>query len=250
MADAKGIGSIIGDANKETLAGLAQFAEGCEKWEDMCTIMKKLVGAGDDLLSEEQRNLLSVAFKNRVGISRQAHRAAIQDIEDGQIKGDQAKYVAYKDYLAGEVVSQCDEIIGILKDTLVPRAEGASDEEADKRFVFYTKMTADYHRYAAEACTDKTQYANGAQEFYQKAWDRAENLQSTSPIRLGLALNFSVCTYEILENKEKACEMAKNAFDKAISELDALPEEQYKDSTLIMQLLRDNLSLWTAETEE
>lgn len=43
------------------------------------------------------------------------------------------------------------------------------------------------------------------------------------------------------------------AFDDAIAELDTLSEESYKDSTLIMQLLRDNLTLWTSdqgETEE
>ena len=40
--------------------------------------------------------------------------------------------------------------------------------------------------------------------------------------------------------------MAKQAFDDAIAELDSLSEESYRDSTLIMQLLRDNLTLWTS----
>lgn len=39
----------------------------------------------------------------------------------------------------------------------------------------------------------------------------------------------------------RACHLAKQAFDEAIAELDTLSEESYKDSTLIMQLLRDNL---------
>ena len=37
------------------------------------------------------------------------------------------------------------------------------------------------------------------------------------------------------------------AFDDAIAELDTLNEDSYKDSTLIMQLLRDNLTLWTSD---
>jgi hypothetical protein len=64
---------------------------------------------------------------------------------------------------------------------------------------------------------------------------------------LGLALNYSVFYYEILNDPEQACSLAKHAFDDAIAELDTLSEECYKDSTLIMQLLRDNLTLWTTD---
>jgi len=74
-----------------------------------------------------------------------------------------------------------------------------------------------------------------------------DKLDPTDPIRLGLALNYSVCFYEILKDKKKACDLAKQAFDMAISKLDQLSEESYKDSTLIMQLLRDNLTLWTSD---
>nr|GFD02201.1 14-3-3-like protein GF14 iota [Tanacetum cinerariifolium] len=75
-------------------------------------------------------------------------------------------------------------------------------------------------------------------------------LPSTHPIRLGLALNFSVFYYEIMNSPERACHLAKQAFDEAIAELDSLSEESYKDSTLIMQLLRDNLTLWTSDLPE
>jgi len=67
--------------------------------------------------------------------------------------------------------------------------------------------------------------------------------------RLGLALNFSVFYYEILNSPDRACRLAKAAFDDAIAELDTLSEDSYKDSTLIMQLLRDNLTLWTSDMQ-
>lgn len=82
---------------------------------------------------------------------------------------------------------------------------------------------------------------------YKTATDIAAGLPPTHPIRLGLALNFSVFYYEILNSSERACKLAKAAFDDAIAELDTLSEDSYKDSTLIMQLLRDNLTLWTQE---
>ena len=69
------------------------------------------------------------------------------------------------------------------------------------------------------------------------------------PIRLGLALNFSVFLYEVQSKSDDACSLAKQAFDDAIAELDSLDEDSYKDSTLIMQLLRDNLTLWTSDDQ-
>ena len=49
-----------------------------------------------------------------------------------------------------------------------------------------------------------------------------------------------------MNSPDRACHLAKQAFDDAIAELDSLSEESYRDSTLIMQLLRDNLTLWTS----
>ena len=85
---------------------------------------------------------------------------------------------------------------------------------------------------------------------YKTASDVAlADLAPTHPIRLGLALNFSVFYYEILNSPDRACQLAKSAFDDAIAELDSLSEESYRDSTLIMQLLRDNLTLWTSDMQ-
>ena len=107
----------------------------------------------------------------------------------------------------------------------------------------------DYHRYLAEfAVGDKRKTsADKSLEAYKAATEvAAQNLAPTHPIRLGLALNFSVFYYEILNSPDRACHLAKQAFDDAIAELDSLSEESYRDSTLIMQLLRDNLTLWTS----
>lgn len=97
---------------------------------------------------------------------------------------------------------------------------------------------------------DRKDAAENSLVAYKEASDVALSaLAPTHPIRLGLALNFSVFYYEILNAPDRACQLAKTAFDDAIAELDTLSEESYKDSTLIMQLLRDNLTLWTSDMQ-
>jgi len=112
-------------------------------------------------------------------------------------------------------------------------------------------MKGDYYRYLAEVAlgSSKDAATESSKNSYQEAFEISKaKMQPTHPIRLGLALNFSVFYYEILNSPDRACHLAKQAFDDAIAELDTLNEDSYKDSTLIMQLLRDNLTLWTSDT--
>ncbi|CAJ0930464.1 unnamed protein product, partial [Mesorhabditis belari] len=135
----------------------------------------------------------------------------------------------------------------LLDKHLIGKAENVESK------VFYLKMQGDYYRYLAEAAAgdERRGVVEKSEQSYQKALELArEQMQPTHPIRLGLALNFSVFFYEILNAPDKACVLAKQAFDEAIAELDSLNEDSYKDSTLIMQLLRDNLTLWTNDDDQ
>ena len=127
------------------------------------------------------------------------------------------------------------------------------NSKTDEEKVFYNKMKGDYCRYKAEYTSgnDRDEASEQSCSAYEKAEEEARSLPSTHPIRLGLSLNFSVFYYEIKSDSEKACEIAKKAFESGIAELDSLQDDTYKDSTLILQLLRDNLTLWTTdETKE
>lgn len=121
-----------------------------------------------------------------------------------------------------------------------------SRDESVETLVFYLKMCGDYYRYLAEFdLENKSAHADKSGEHYEEALCCANScLSPTHPTRLGLSLNMSVCYYEIKGETEKACELANKAFNAAISKLDSLNDTNYKDSTLIMQLLRDNLTIW------
>lgn len=228
---------------------LAKLAEQAERYEEMVENMK-VVASADQELTVEERNLLSVAYKNVIGARRASWRIVTSIEQKEESKGNEAQVKLIKEYrqkIEEELGKICEDILEVLDKHLIPSAKSGESK------VFYHKMKGDYHRYLAEfAVADKRKAsADKSLEAYKNATEvAATDLAPTHPIRLGLALNFSVFYYEILNSPDQACHLAKQAFDDAIAELDTLSEESYKDSTLIMQLLRDNLTLWTSSEAE
>lgn len=239
--------------NKDALIQKAKLAEQAERYDDMASAMKEVTKMGGDPLTTEERNLLSVAYKNIVGAKRSSWRVISSIEQKATDKEDLAK--TYRKKIEQELHDVCGEVLELLDNYLVAKAvdsapDGATQAESA---VFYLKMKGDYYRYLAEVAEgdDKDGVVEDANKAYKKAFEISEiELKSTNPIRLGLALNFSVFHYEIRSEPSEACQLAKKAFDDAIAELDSLPEDSYKDSTLIMQLLRDNLTLWTADQQD
>ncbi|KAI0677219.1 14-3-3 protein [Trametes maxima] len=235
--------------SREDSVYLAKLAEQAERYEEMVENMKR-VASSDQELTVEERNLLSVAYKNVIGARRASWRIVSSIEQKEESKGNEAQVKMIKGYrekIESELAKICEDILDVLDKHLIPSA--ASGESK----VFYHKMMGDYHRYLAEFATGdkRKESADKSLEAYKAASDVAvTELPPTHPIRLGLALNFSVFYYEILNSPDRACHLAKQAFDDAIAELDTLSEESYKDSTLIMQLLRDNLTLWTSDMQE
>merc|ERR1711966_185924 len=207
------------------------------------------VGIAGDELSMEERNLLSVAYKNAVGSRRAAWRIITSVKEKEKSKGNSQNEgfaLEYSGVVEGELDKICNQILTLLDGNLISKATSGESK------VFYQKMKADYYRYIAEfkSGAEKDKAAQNADDAYGEAQKVAEkDLAVTHPIRLGLALNYSVFKYEVMNKPEEACNMARTAFEDAIAELDNVAEDSYKDSTLIMQLLRDNLTLWTSDAE-
>ncbi|KAL1923013.1 uncharacterized protein VTP21DRAFT_9389 [Calcarisporiella thermophila] len=236
-------------SERENQVFLAKLAEQSERYEEMVESMKAVAASGQEL-SVEERNLLSVAYKNVIGARRASWRIISSIEQKEENKGNQehvAMIKTYRQKVEKELNEICEDILKVLENHLIPAASNGESK------VFYYKMKGDYYRYLAEFLTSDTRKdaATNAHDAYKQATDAAQTeLAPTHPIRLGLALNFSVFYYEILNSPDRACHLAKQAFDDAIAELDTLNEESYKDSTLIMQLLRDNLTLWTSDLQE
>jgi hypothetical protein len=48
---------------------------------------------------------------------------------------------------------------------------------------------------------------------------------------------------------DRACHLAKHAFDEAVAAMHATPEATFRDSLMILHLLRDDIILWSAEMQ-
>jgi len=252
--------AIISEIDSDAkLEALSQAAEAAERYEDMVMIMNVLVTRkleAKQSLTADMRNLLSVAYKNVVGAKRSSWRMLTD--ENLQVDVKQEILSSYQKQVETELDKTCHEVLKMLKQ-LAAQNKAKLEEESDEQEtqalsecqVFYSKMIGDYYRYLTEAFKDNEEYKSSCEKFYGEAMSLAtEKLEPTHPTRLGLALNFSVCYYEILSQKDEACKLAKLAFDEAIEKLDSLNDASYKDSTLIMQLLRDNLTIWNQSDED
>ncbi|CAO2577844.1 14-3-3 protein beta/alpha [Lemmus lemmus] len=205
--------------DKSELVQKAKLAEQAERYDDMAAAMKAVTEQG-----------------------RRSSWRVISSIEQKTERNEKKQQMGkeYREKIEAELQDICNDVLELLDKYLIPNATQPESK------VFYLKMKGDYFRYLSEVASgdNKQTTVSNSQQAYQEAFEISKKeMQPTHPIRLGLALNFSVFYYEILNSPEKACSLAKTA----IAELDTLNEESYKDSTLIMQLLRDNLTVSNLE---
>ena len=127
---------------------LAKLAEQAERYEEMVSFMEKVSSAADSHdLSVEERNLLSVAYKNVIGARRASWRIISSIEQKEESRGNDSHVSAIRNYrskIESELSSICDGILRLLDSRLIPSASAGDSK------VFYLKMKGDYHRYLAE----------------------------------------------------------------------------------------------------
>lgn len=238
----------IPDTHEECLF-MAKLTEQAERFDEMVLCMRKIVKLNSEL-TQDERNLLAVAYKNVISSRRTAWRviSAIEQTEiergAGQPTENLPTIVMLRKQFEQELGAACEDLLSLLDTFLIPGAQGGEPK------VFYLKMKGDYHRYYAETAKGDQQ-KQLALEAYEKAMQVANaSLAPTHPTRLGLVLNLSVFHYEIMKNRDTGYALARTAYDEAASELDSLEDEPYREAALIVQLLRDNINLWNDDNAQ
>ena len=141
--------SIPENLTRDQYVFLAKLAEQAERYEEMVQFMQKLVLTSTPAseLTVEERNLLSVAYKNVIGSLRAAWRivSSIEQKEEGRKNEEHVALVKeYRSKVESELSDICASILNLLESNLVPSASASESK------VFYLKMKGDYHRYMAE----------------------------------------------------------------------------------------------------
>ena len=230
---------------------LAMLAEQCSRYEDMMAFLEEMVKSKSEDLSSDERNLLSLAYKNTISLDRQAIRTLLA-YESKEAKKAESPYLEYireyKQKVQKELEDLCNKICETIDTNLLPKAN------TDEAKVFYHKMKGDYYRYIAENVDGDTKkkYSDLGLSAYNAALDVANSIDYKNPIKLGLALNLSVFYYEVVGDKEQACKLAQETLDKSKEALNGVDEEEdeVKDAMSIVNLLQENLSMWNSEADE
>ena len=233
-------------SEREVTLFMAQILDQTERHQEMVDAMKTVINL-DPNLNADERNLLSVAYKNIVGTRRNALRMIAAITNHEETRGNTARVEqlqAYKKTILEELEKYSSEVIALVDQKLLPVA---STPEAR---VFYEKLKADYYRYICESKpeSEKEEPARKARECYEKALEISKNeIPPSLPTSLGLILNYSVFLYEIIGQKTDAIELAQKTYKDCSQIVDDNSDNSYSEATMILQLLRDNVSLWTQE---
>lgn len=222
---------------------MARVAEQAERFDDMVDFLKPILKNKGGDFSVEERNLLSVGFKNLIGGKRTAIRTITAIEQNAKYQKYSSALQHYKKKIEGELQKDCQNIINMIKNDAM---KALADPEGK---AFFLKMVGDYYRYMAESAQAEllNTAREGALEHYKQADAAGKDLPACNPIKLGLALNFSVFYYEVMQDNKQACQLAETALQDAMNKIDDVDEETFRDAKSIIELLKENLTLWKEE---
>ena len=237
---------------------LAHLAESVERWDEMCVYVEGLchLALAEEspmkFLSNDERRVLYLAFKNAVGKRRKSLKL-LDEIKNHE----KAQGVLIANRPATEVVDsysfpikhEFTKLSLRIQSLLQLLLDISQDDPAESK-LFYKKLQGDHWRYQAEIAIASGEefaiYADRAQAAYESGLlDIAEKfLPPANPLRLGLVLNLAVFHYEIRGDAQKAINLSKCAFQDAVNVLDEVSEDRFEAVSKMLYVLRENFRIW------
>lgn len=225
---------------------MARVADQAERYEDMIDFLVQIIENKDTELTSDERNLLSVGFKNYISSWRTAWRTIEAIEKSGKYSQYANECAKYKLRVIKELETKWKKVICIINDKILPKSH-----EIEAR-AFYLKMIGDYYRYIAENSRGDSliEASEKAIEYYIQAEAVARDMKPYHVTKLSLVLNLSVFYYEVKGDIHRAAALGKEALHNAKLQIESMNSEDAKDALSIVALLKENLNLWEDEIEE
>ena len=200
-------------------------------------------------LSKEENKLLCNAYKNVVSDKRNSLQILLNYAKKEESKpvNKLHEISIIKEKIISELKEIFKEIHSMLDRYLIPNAQDSESK------ILYMKLKADYYRYHCEFAEGEEfeEISNNARKMYKEAFDLAEKeLPLYNEVRLGLVLNYSVFEYDIMDNKNEGLEMASKIYNDTMKILDDVEKKRSSDNLLLIQIIKENINIWSNETEE
>ena len=234
--------------NENNYLFLTKLFNCSENYPDMVKAINKYIELNPKL-SKEENKLLCNAYKNVVSDKRNSLQILLNYAKKEESKpvNKLHEISIIKEKIISELKEIFKEIHSMLDRYLIPNAQDSESK------ILYMKLKADYYRYHCEFAEGEEfeEISNNARKMYKEAFDLAEKeLPLYNEVRLGLVLNYSVFEYDIMDNKNEGLEMASKIYNDTMKILDDVEKKRSSDNLLLIQIIKENINIWSNESEE
>ena len=233
---------------REEYIFLSKLYTKAELYKEVINFIKEFIKLNPKL-DKEECDILSTGFKNMITDKRNSWLTLnSMERKEKKKKINTAKEIKeIKNHIENEIRETCKDLQDLIDKYLIPK----NDEDETKVFLY--KLKADYYRYICEFAEGK-EYEDSlikAEEFYKKAYDISDKkLPIISCNRVSVALNYAIFLYEIKKDKKNGFDIAQKTFKDSMKFSEDLERPKFRDTLLIIHLLKENIIFWNSEMSE
>jgi len=234
--------------SREELVYLSKIYNHAELFKESIDFIKEF-SISNPKLSKEECDIIATVFKNMISDKRTSwFTLNSMERKEKKKKINTVKEIKeIKNHIETEIREACNKLQELLDKYLLP------NNDDDDILVFLYKLKADYFRYICEFAEGKEYSENlsKAEDNYKKAYDMADKkLPIINCNRVSVALNYAIFLYEIKKDKKAGFEVAQNTFKESMKFVEDLEKPKFRDTLLIIQLLKENIIFWNSEMSD
>ena len=231
--------------SREELIFLSKLYTKAELYKEVINFIKEFIKLNPKI-EKEECDIISTGFKNMISDKRASWFTlnSMEHKEKKKKRNTVKEIKEIKNHIENEIRETCKELQDLVDKELLPK------NEEDEILVFLYKLKADYFRYICEFAEGNEYQDNliKAEEFYKKAYEIADKkLPIINCNRVSVALNYAIFLYETKKDKKSGFDIAQYTFKESMKFIDDLEKPKYRDTLLIIQLLKENIIFWNSE---